>query len=76
MAKKECCESLKIVTARRRENDRTGLMYETLFSRSGKTKPQDVLAIRMHKSKDKAAEHANVTVIVCNYCPFCGKKRA
>lgn len=65
---------MEMVTTRRRDNDRLGLMLETMFSLSGKTPPREALVIRFHKSKDRKSEYADATYSIVNYCPFCGTK--
>jgi hypothetical protein len=62
-----------MVIARSRENDRLGLMRETMFNPRAGT-ATDAVVVRCHKSKDRRAKHAVATFFIVNYCPFCGKQ--
>jgi hypothetical protein len=62
-----------MVCRRARPDDRIGLMIETLFSLSGKSREALVIRHRAAPKGDKSAL-AKATLIFVNYCPFCGKK--
>ena len=70
----ECCPLMAMVLGRRRENDRLGMMLETMYSLSGAFTARDVVVIRFHKARRGGEEpHSEVTYAVVSYCPFCAR---
>ncbi|HEX2679573.1 MAG TPA: hypothetical protein VHM19_23145 [Polyangiales bacterium] len=71
---KPCCPGIELVLGRVRDNDRVGLQRQTMFSLTKQPGVTERLVIRMHKSRDRTAPHADSTFVLVNFCPFCGAK--